>query len=223
MQITVLLTTTVTTQKHITWLKQRDNNESLNMYLKKINKWLANTNLNVVVVENSGYNFTEVYNNLPNEYKHRIEFVSFTYDDPSVLPDVKQFLNNNGAKGHHELYSINHAYNNSKLLKNSDYIVKVTGRYFIPDLEKLLTNAINNDKNIKVIRQSRMWRGWNRCEVLGCHSSVFNDFFKFPLSIDMAEEEYMNRGNKIGNIYNIPEMKLDEPTMQGVGVVQNTL
>ena len=39
------------------------------------------------------------------------------------------------AKGQHEMYSIQYAIQNSKFIKESDYIIKLTGRYFIPEFE----------------------------------------------------------------------------------------
>lgn len=219
--ISILLTTTVKPPKHISWLKQRDKDDRLNMYIKKINKWLNNTNLNIVVIENSGYDFINFYQSLHNNFKKRIEFISFDNDD--IPLDDLNFLNKNVAKGQHELFAINYAYNKSNFIKQSNYIIKITGRYFIPELENILNNKLTEDNNFKILRQSKKWRGWNRCEIVGCHESIFKSFFLFPAKDDMVETEYMNRGNVIGNIYELPEMKLDEPTMQGVGVIQKTL
>ena len=219
--ISILLTTTVKPPKHISWLKQRDSNDRLNMYIKKINKWFNNTNFNIVVIENSGYNFTQYYNNLDNKYKERIEFISYSYD--IISNEEKEYLDKKEAIGQHELHAINYAYDKSNFIKKSDYIIKITGRYFIPDLERILNNKLNDNNCIKIIRQSRKWRGWNRCEIVGCHKSVFELLFLFPAKDDMVETEYMLRGNNIGNIYELPEMKLDEPTKQGVGEIQKTL
>jgi len=217
----ILLTTTVKTPKHISWLKQRNSHERLNMYIKKINKWLNNTNFNIVVIENSGYNFAEYYNNLDEKFKNRIEFISYSYDN--IPLNEKEFLDKKEAKGQHELHAINYAYDKSNFIKKSDYIIKITGRYFIPDLENILNNKLNENNFIKIVRQSRKWRNWNRCEIIGCHKSVFNLLFLFPAKDDMVETEYMIRGNNIGSIYELPEMRLDEPTMQGVGKIQKTL
>ena len=46
------------------------------------------------------------------------------------------------VKGHHELYAINYAYNNSKIIKTCDYLIKITGRYFIPTFENTLLKEI---------------------------------------------------------------------------------
>ena len=45
---------------------------------------------------------------------------------------------NSSSKGDHELLAINYAYNNSNLIKNSKFLFKITGRYYVPELEGLL-------------------------------------------------------------------------------------
>ena len=60
MKITILLTTTVNIQSHISWLKQIDSIERKNMYENIISLWLEKTELNIVVVENSGYAFENI-------------------------------------------------------------------------------------------------------------------------------------------------------------------
>jgi hypothetical protein len=238
MNIVILLTCTVNTQPHISWLKQRDSNERLKMYLDVIIKWLTKTNLKIAVIENSGIDLKKelILKNLNfniDQYLDRFESITYKYD--SIPTQDKNFLDSHEAKGHHELYAINYAYNNSKLIKNCSYLVKITGRYFIPLLEKTLLQKLqqnNNSSNsnlIKIIRQSQKWRGWNRCEILGCHITNFNELFKYPSNNDMLEEEYTNRVNnkkKNNNQYQILELQLlqlDKPTKQGVGKTINTL
>ena len=51
--ICIILTSTVNVTKHTAF--QIDKHERINTYLKSIMSWLKNTDLNIVVVENSGY------------------------------------------------------------------------------------------------------------------------------------------------------------------------
>ena len=238
MNVGILLTSTVNTQPHISWLKQRDSNERLKMYLDIISKWLTQTNLKIVVIENSGIDLKDELINKYSDFnkeQYLDRFESITYQYNSIPIKDKQFLDSHEAKGHHELYAINYAYNNSKFIKNCDYLIKITGRYFIPKFENILLQKFqqtydnNNSNNINIIRQSQKWRGWNRCEILGCHITNFNDIFKYPSNNDMLEEEYTNRINNIkkdNNQYKIlelPLLTLDKPTQQGVGKMINYL
>ena len=232
MNIVILLTCTVNTQPHISWLKQRDSNERLEMYLNIIIKWLTHTKLQIVVIENSGVDLkTELINKYPNfntqQYLDIFESITYQYDNIPI--EDKQFLDTHEAKGHHELYAVNYTYNHSKLIKTCDYLIKITGRYFITTFENTLlkeiqnNNKYNDNNYINIIRQSQKWRGWNRCEILGCHISNFNDIFKYPSNNDMVEEEYTNRVNNILKnrvnylVFELPVLQLDKPTKQGVG------
>jgi len=233
MNIVILLTCTVNTQPHISWLKQRDSNERLEMYLNSIIKWLNKTKLQIVVIENSGIDLkNELINKFPdfnvNRYLDRFESITYNYD--AIPTEDKQFLDSHEAKGHHELYAINYAHLNSKLIKECNYVIKITGRYFVTNLENILENNLKHDETkIKFIRQSLKWRGWNRCEVLGCYLDNFNELFNYPSENDMVEEEYTNRVNNIlknrvdYRVFELPVLKLDKPTKQGVGKLMKNL
>jgi len=164
--ITILLTTTVTIQKHKCYLYQTNKDERKNTYLKTILKWLNETNFNIVLVENSGYKFEELQF-LLEKYKSRFEIITFC---ESENEDAK-FLEINNSKGASEIYSINYAYNNSNLLKNSYFIIKVTGRYFIPEFQEYISNFDMN--NYDVLTQNDV----ERCEIIGCHIKHFADIF----------------------------------------------
>lgn len=207
MNIVILLTTTINTQNHISWLKQKNSEERKQMYEGIIKLWLKNTNFKIVVVENSGSNF-----NL--EKNKNLEIISFTYPEKDKL-----ILDKLEAKGQHEMYSIQYACNNSKFIKDSDYIIKLTGRYFIPAFEKIITKLILNQD---CIRQSQKWRKMNRCEIVGCQKNIIDKIFFFPLKNDMMEQEMMNR-MKNYNILELPKMKLHKPTYQGVGSLMKEL
>jgi len=212
MNISILLTTTVNTQKHISWLKQRNSEKRRKMYENIIKMWLDKTKFNIVVVENSGYSF----DNLKKYISNRFEIISFTYPKKD-----KKILDKLVAKGQHEMYSIQYACNNSQLIKSSNFIVKITGRYFIPSLERILIKSLN--KNIECIRQSLLWRKMNRCEVVGCSTILIDKIFYFPLKNDEMEQEMMDRMKKFKKILNLPQMKLHKPTRQGVGVLVKVL
>ena len=88
-----------------------------------------------------------------------------------------------------------------------------------------MVDKLKKDVKYNFIRQSLQWRGWNRCEVIGCHTNNLDNLFKFPSDNDMIEEEYTNRINNLikttPNYYvlELPLLKLDKPTKQGVGKI----
>ena len=58
--ITLILTTTVHVYKHKSHIYQIDSEERVQTYTKSILQWLTKTSFNIVLVENSGYDFKEL-------------------------------------------------------------------------------------------------------------------------------------------------------------------
>ena len=214
MDIVLLMTTTVNIFDNVSWLSQKNKQERLKMYGKNIMKWLNKSKLKIVVIENSDYKF----NDLIKHTNNRFEIISFKYTKKQ-----KEIMDKYEAKGQHEIYALQYACNNSKLIKECDYVIKITGRYFVPILESVLNKELNKNPKIDFIRQSSLWRNMNRCEIVGCSKNNINKLFYFPLKNDMMEQEIMDRMVKSKNILNLPVMKLDEKTKQGVGRFVNQL
>jgi len=105
----------------------------LNDYINAFKFWL---NLEepkigaIVFAENSGYTLDALKQVAAtcNRYNRTIEFLQFpaTQTPPTV------------HYGFSELEMIDNAYHHSKLIKNADYIIKVTGRLYFPRLSRLL-------------------------------------------------------------------------------------
>ena len=164
--ICVLLTMNVTPADIVNNLLMRDPATRLDIYLKSIKQWLTQTELNIVIVENSNYPFPELQEELV-KYKHRFEIISCC---PTDLSDINE-LSWLGSKGIHEAFAINYAKKQSKMIKSSIFIIKITGRYFVPEFE----NYINN---IKLNEYYALTQHDNtRCEIVGAHSIYFDRIF----------------------------------------------
>lgn len=96
----IILTVCVNPQ-NVTQLKMVDKKERLEIYLKSIKQWLENTNLNIIVVENSNYQFPELQK-YKEIYKNRFEIITF---DIMKQNDTQEIINSK-EKGRFELYSI---------------------------------------------------------------------------------------------------------------------
>lgn len=96
-----------------------------NLYINKITKWLTYTKLPIYVVESSGYNFSEI--------KHdRLVVFSFT---------GSEYLNSSFA----EAKSIEYALEKLDAIDNDyTHILKVTGKYYLDGIEKILDNLPDN-------------------------------------------------------------------------------
>jgi len=182
----LLLTTTVNVQQHKCLLYQADKQDRINTYIKSIAQWLEKTNFKIVIVENSGHNFEELIH-LFSKYPNRIEFIGFCENE---LQEAR-FLTNNNSKGASEIFSINYAFNRSSLIKNATFIIKVTGRFFIPEFQDYLANF--NFSNYDVLIQYDP----ERCEIVGCHKNNFHHIFNNDLLDEngkyMGHVEYVYR------------------------------
>jgi len=165
--ITIILTTTVHVNLKKNYLAQTDKNTRIKTYLKSIKQWLK-TNFHIIVVENSGYTFPELENE-KNEYKDRFEVITL---DESNEPF---FLRNHFSKGASEIFSIHYAFTQSKMIHASSFIIKVTGRFFIPELENYLSQYDLNEYDC-LTQNNR-----DRCEMVGCHSTKFYSIFNIYL------------------------------------------
>lgn len=183
----LILTTTVSVQNKV-YLFQTDANERAGVYVRKIRKWLSESDFKIVVVENTGYTFPELYEER-EIYKDRFEIISFV---ESELPEAA-FLSGNPYKGASEIFAINWAYKNSRF--SADFIIKITGRFFIPQLESYLNSMELSDYDVLV--QNRK----NRCEMLGCRADHFGLVFNTHL---------LNRqGNYDGNVEDVYEFRCE--------------
>jgi hypothetical protein len=137
--VCILLPATINTGG-IVFLQRSDPVIRENDYINAIRKWLQETNYTIVFCENSNSDLRNI-EEASKGYKHReIEFLQF---------DGNSFPRELG-KGYGMLLTIRYALQNSSLIKNADYIVAVTGRYFIKNIKKIIT-PLSKEKNIYIM------------------------------------------------------------------------
>lgn len=203
---TLLLTATVNVYNKINVMHQKNTQERIDLYLKSIKKYLYKTKFNIVVVENSGYNFNELQKE-KELFKNRFEVITFTekYDLKNVI---------GCSKGQYELIAINYAYEKCKMLQNASFIIKITCRYFIPELEYYLKNF--NLNSYDCLRQYDI----NRCEMVGAHKKNFKKIFDTNLYnqhnqyTGWVEPVYKKRLNKYSRVLRCKPFRIEE-TLRG--------
>lgn len=125
--------------------RNKEINERKELYSKQIQRWLNETPYSIYVVESSGYDFPDIQHD-------RLKIISFQLNEK--LPSSSQY----------EARSILHALDEMKEEDDIDYVLKVTGRYFLPGIEKSLKN-ISSDKNSFL--QIHRKEGWQNSEYFG--------------------------------------------------------
>lgn len=98
-------------------------------YIHAVNFYLEETNFLILIVDNSGYDFSQDFNN-----NKRIECLAYKADDHSAF-----------GKGYGELSLIKYGFEHSHFLLNADQIIKVTGRHIIKNINRLMVSC--TDKN----------------------------------------------------------------------------
>jgi len=226
--VLIILTCTVKVNHYKHFLHQTNSTERLELYLKSIKQWLEKTTFKICVVENSGYTFPEL-DDCVQKYGSRFEIITF---DECALPYELQHLMYNVSKGASEMHSINYAYEHTKFKQDVNFVIKITGRYFVPLFYEYL-NGIdikNRTRNIHVHDNPEFIIGLRQhdrdggcvCEIVGIHAFFFKSFFLLNMSNDVGtffphvETLYHNRLKLFDQtkIINLPMFPI-EPTQMG--------
>ena len=232
--VLIILTCTINVNHNKSYIYQQNPNDRLECYLKSIKQWLELTNFNICVIENSGYKFLEL-DEYTKKYNDRFEILTF---NELNLTNGLEHLIYSCSKGASEMYSIIYAYNNTKFKNSVKFIIKITGRYFVPMLEQFLIeknmscNTIHvgihhNDNIIIGLRQNN----GGRCEILGIHIKFFNMLFELCLSDEdgnffpHVEYVYQNRYKLLNqdNILVCPIFEIEPTQMGGIETVVTNL
>lgn len=228
----IILTCTVNVNHNKSHIYQQNANDRLECYLKSIKQWLELTNFNICVIENSGYKLLEL-DEYTKKYNNRFEILTF---NELNLTNGLEHLIYNCSKGASEMYSIIYAYSNTKFKNNINFVIKITGRYFIPNFQNVLIrlNIISNTKHVNIHYNNNMIIGLHqsnhmRCEIIGIHRLFFNIMFHLNLSDDNnrfyphVEYIYHNRFKLLNNIVTLPVFKIEPTQMGGIETIVDEL
>lgn len=189
----LLLTTCVNVQEKYTYMyekKMSDKNYRHEQYIEVIKKYLATTEYPIYIVESSGYTFPEFQNN------KRVSIYSFNLN-----------IVNNGYKNKTPMEAISilkiYDYYNLSKYKN---IVKITGKYFIPNIDKYLNNM---DKNALLYLQSIYRKENNKftyqsSEIVGFKSELIDMFYVLS---GMYDDKYSLEWKRTRKSFRIPSIE----------------
>jgi len=100
------------------------------LYLMQLKKWVTRTNYFIFIVESTGHG--DFFKPMKDKYPDRIDIISIT-----LFPSTNSSIL--------EAHSINHAINYIRQTNiDITHILKVTGRYFLDNIQNSLENAIPN-------------------------------------------------------------------------------
>ena len=216
-KVGIILTTTVNVQPKA-YLYQTASNERLQCYLKSIDAWLQHTPFKIIVIENTGYSFPET--ETMTKYKDRFEIISFVEE----TEESAFYLKGNPHKGSSEMFSIQYAYCHSNLLHTCDFIVKITGRYFVPEFVETMQKMQPLDA-WDGLRQNTC----DRCEIVGCSRRKFPFLFNaFLLNKEgkydgHVENIYKWRMTQLNKVFICPVFTIEPTQMGGINYITTQL
>lgn len=188
---------------------QSDSDERLKTYTNAITKW-QNTDFKIIIVDNSGYTFPEIQRN------DNIHILSYMYNELNLEKEYNFLLTSN-EKGHHEMTSIYYAFNNIPTHWNYSKILKLTGRYFIPNFRKYI-DEIPEDCLYYIQNRDVM------CELYGGKKENVIELFKLPTikyKRQISEyikkeriEQLVNNSDNKNIVYKFPRLDVD-PVIKG--------
>lgn len=107
----------------------QDSDLRLAHYIQALNFYLENTNLRVVIVENTGVDLSNYVDDKWIQNK-RLEVLHFYGNN----------FEKKKGKGYGEALIIEYAFKYSRMISNSKYVVKITGRYMILNIVKTISH-----------------------------------------------------------------------------------
>jgi len=212
----LLLTTTVNVSPAIECLYQTNPAERAETYCKTIRRWMHETDVRVVVVENSGYVFSELAY-LCEMYPSRLAIVSYNEAETKGA----EYLNGNLSKGASELFSIQYAYRQWECFREQTilFVVKLTCRYVVPELPAWLDAQSIPLKQYGAMVQHDA----DRCELVGANIKYFNTVFNIEMIqpstgkvIRHVETIYKERCQRIPNVLVCPEFAIEATQRGGI-------
>ena len=202
--IVILLTCTVHIS-NVSNIRQVDPAEREETYKASIRRWVTETPFRIVTVENSGFAMSPAWLGVASD---RYEAISY-----DARTDPKARIST--SKGIYEVDAINRALQQSVFLSAAPFFVKVTGRFFIPDLYDIF---VASNLNFNAVRQSDA----NECQVIGCRTGFAAVLFH-PDIEGHVESSYKKRldtaehGWTRNSVLVLPPMKIPPTRTGGYG------
>lgn len=128
----VLLLTGTVDPNNMTFTKLLDIDTRRAQYIEAIRFWLKKVNFPIVFVENSGNDLSSIFSAEVNS--GRISIYSF---------DGNKYDRKLG-KGYGELLCIEYAFEHCEIIRNADFVFKVTGRHKILNFQTFVKQVIND-------------------------------------------------------------------------------
>ena len=124
------------------FLQRTLSDDRLNDYKIAFRKWCNNSLVKkIIFIENSGYDITFFQDEAKKFPKKEIEVISNNSNNT-----FEKHL----GKGYGEFLCLREVFANSKIVKNTEYFLKITGRYYLKNFTKIYYDLKSNKSDIQI-------------------------------------------------------------------------
>lgn len=167
----VLLTTCVKTPSN----SIEEQTYRIDLYKQQIQKWLNNTNYHIVVIESSGYYICNDI--IGNERLH------------SYTTTITNCGSSSQSEASSMLYVLDQIKNEAFYI-NCTHVLKVTGRYYLQNIEHILENYSLQNMNMYVQQHKNISIRWQHTEYYGIKKNLLNEFLKTVVVTGLMENKF---------------------------------
>jgi hypothetical protein len=137
----VILLTACVDPGEVAFVARRDPHVRLEDYKRSMRLWLANRRVpRLVFCENSGYDLTEVEKMCGQYNIHNKQVELLTFNGQDFSPHL--------GKGYGEMRIIAHALARSRLIQDHPMVMKVTGRFYVPNAGAIIKAISRIDADV---------------------------------------------------------------------------
>lgn len=185
----------------------QDSNVRAKQYKKALDYYIKDTEIPIVFCENTNYDFSSDY--LQYIQSGRLEYITFDGNNYDKLR----------GKGYGEAKIMEYAVENSAIIRNSKYVIKITGRLIITDIKRIVSSpllCLNNlfRSNIKerfistyifIARPMLLRKFVNKYKELIWEDSPTNDLIEHHWYRALTQDPELN-GTTYLPFFSIPEV-----------------
>lgn len=168
-----------------------------NLYKKQIQNWLNNTNYDIVVVESSG---SDIFSDFERNKRLHIYKTIVTTCGSSSQSEANSIL-----------YVIDQIKNEDFYL-NCTHILKVTGRYYLQNIERILNNYPKQNMNFYVQQRKNPSNRWQNSEYYGIKKDLLKDMLEPVVITGFMEQRLYNFIDINRNVCVLPSFPNNIPT-----------
>lgn len=177
----LLLTATIRVNDDVVFTARTDASDRLNDYKRALELWLAHPKVqSLVLVENSGWDLSELRRIAEGSPEKHVEFLSFT------APAFDGSL----GKGYGEMICLQYAMEHSRLLTESARIIKVTGRYFLTNATDFM-EFVESRRDAEIICDLLLNLTWADSRIFAAGPEFLTKYL-FPLKDEVNDSRASN-------------------------------